>query len=160
MKTQSEIERKEWGRKMGLLRKESRDKAQVVLPGIQIGESQGIPMSNEVVRATGRGYRLAIIDRCQDCMPETPQTYLKCRSKECDLHPFRKLHVKRGSGSHLKSIHKYCLWCQGGQAPLVRECDNEVMNCPLWFYRFGRRVKSLEEEKEESNGTGAEVQSG
>ena len=39
----------------------------------------------------------------------------------------------------MKAIRAKCLDCCGGVCKMVRECT--APNCPLWPYRFGRRLK-------------------
>jgi len=40
-----------------------------------------------------------------------------------------------------KSIRKYCVWCMGGNAQVVNDCDTEL--CPIYKLREGKRVKGI-----------------
>jgi len=37
----------------------------------------------------------------------------------------------------IKAIRANCIECSGGSLKEVRECN--IINCPLWAYRMGRR---------------------
>lgn len=40
-----------------------------------------------------------------------------------------------------KAVRMKCLECMGGNAAEVRRC--EIIDCPLWPYRSGRKMKSV-----------------
>jgi hypothetical protein len=105
------------------------------------------------LRATSRGERIPNMEKhpstrqairtwCIGCVGSAAQVracggdhILNGGSDErgrCLFYPFR---MGRGRPS-VKLIRRHCLWCQGGQAPLVRECHER--ECPLWPYRMGR----------------------
>lgn len=88
-----------------------------------------------------------IRERCFMCFGVMDQRSSKevenCEIMKCALWPFRSGRAKKGSGSKLKAIRKYCLYCMCGSSALVTECDgNEgTVKCPLWEYRFGKNPK-------------------
>jgi hypothetical protein len=55
---------------------------------------------------------------------------------------FWKHRLGKGRPS-VKTIRRYCLWCQGDSADLVRECVERMAHsgveaCPLYPYRMGK----------------------
>ena len=82
-------------------------------------------------------YKRAIWDACIDCNPDGDPRL--CKEKDCPL--YRKWDKgKQGSKlSPLKSIHQYCVWCQGDQLLFVSKCT--ALHCPLFPYRSGHNPK-------------------
>jgi len=87
----------------------------------------------------------AIRARCLDCR-ESRTEVENCefgpgRVNACPLHQFRVASGKRaGSGSRLKAIRAYCLWCCCGSCAEVTACGTH--ECSLHPYRYGKRPKS------------------
>lgn len=85
----------------------------------------------------------AVHARCLDCSGFIPNDRLRCKMKECPLHPFRASSVKpkKGSGiSRAKAVQMYCLDCSGGSAQERMKCPS--VNCPLHPYRNAEAIRA------------------
>ena len=84
----------------------------------------------------------AIRAKCLDCS-ESAKDVRECTHKDCELYPFR---MGRGRGQYLKAIRKHCLWCCNDQPKEVRldPWEENVAECPLWGYRFGRKENATD----------------
>ena len=92
------------------------------------------------------GIGKAVRARCLECAEKpfrtvrmSPQvaTVKDCEHLDCGLYPFRMGHAPRGSGSRVKGIRHYCLWCCKGQASEVQQCP--ATGCPLWPLRVSKK---------------------
>ena len=97
--------------------------------------------------------QVAIRRRCLDCR-ETMAQIEACEfgpkvKEPCSLWQFRMGSARRaGSGSRIKAIRRYCLWCMCGQSNEVKLCPCKPGTipespeiCALWPYRLGHRPK-------------------
>ena len=83
----------------------------------------------------------AIRKKCIDCSGFELKRVRECPfdgviETECPLYPLR---MGKGNRATLKRIRAFCLWCCNGQRNEVKLCP--CVKCPLWEYRFGKRVK-------------------
>ena len=84
----------------------------------------------------------AIHIKCTDCAGNTFAVKDCQGDKLCD-GPCKCFPYRMGKGrSSVKLIPKYCLWCMGGSAKLVRDCPSSS-TCPLYAYRLGRNPKKV-----------------
>lgn len=81
----------------------------------------------------------AIRKVCTDCV-DTTFAVKDCQGDKLYDDPclFYRFRLGKGHPS-VKLIRKYCLWCLGGSARLVKECLSQT--CPLHPYRLGRNPK-------------------
>lgn len=86
----------------------------------------------------------AIRKRCFDCSGFSMKEVKNCECggndgaiEGCFLYPYRmgKRPKVKAEYTPVKSIRKYCLWCQCGSFKLVKDCPTE--DCPLRIYRMG-----------------------
>jgi hypothetical protein len=85
----------------------------------------------------------AIRKFCVDCVGGSPHGVTSCGGDRalnggCDRNGmcwFYRYRLGKGRPS-VKTIRNMCLWCQGEQEPLVRECQRDP--CALWTYRMGK----------------------
>lgn len=87
---------------------------------------------------------LSIRKKCLDCSVFESKRVRECEfdgksinrngfvEDYCPLYPYR---MGKGSGSKLKAIRKYCLWCCLDQPKEVKLCPS--VSCELYPYRFG-----------------------
>jgi hypothetical protein len=81
----------------------------------------------------------AVRIRCLDCHNGGWKMVRDCPSTDCNLGTFRLGRAKRGSGSRLKAIRRYCVHdCMNHQTTEVRFCPTPW--CWLYSYRLGRKI--------------------
>jgi hypothetical protein len=77
--------------------------------------------------------------RCLDCHNGGWKAVRDCPSIDCNLCTFRLGRAKRGSGSRLKAIRRYCVHdCMNHQTREVRLCPTPW--CWMYPYRLGRKI--------------------
>ena len=87
----------------------------------------------------------AIRRRCLHCVGgESVKEVRDCTAAPniCRLWPYRMGHGRDRTRdakppSRLKAIRQECLFCMGGSAQFVRECESS--HCFLWPYRMGKK---------------------
>jgi hypothetical protein len=84
----------------------------------------------------------AIRKFCVDCVGGSPSSVANCGGDQCKnggcdrkgvcyFYPYR---LGKGRPS-VKTIRKWCLWCQGGNKGCVKDCVSK--DCLLFAYRLG-----------------------
>jgi len=84
----------------------------------------------------------AIRAKCIDCSGEELKQVRECplAGKQDNLCPIHALRMGKGGRATLKQIRTFCLWCCAEQRKEVKLCPS--VKCPLWTYRFGKRLRN------------------
>lgn len=87
-------------------------------------------MSKNGTKTINLNRRIALHERCLNCVAWESHGVTKCEDVECDLYPFRSGNGKQSPRERSRAIKRYCKeWCSNGK---VRYCGAKL--CPLFSY--------------------------